>query len=669
MNKTPRVISDTVIWWPLALGAGIGAFFAWPSDPPLWMGLVSTISLLFAWLFNRRRERVRFVVLSFLLFCVGFAAATIYTDYRAAPRWEGGKKPVTITAQIENVTPVPAGVRLLLKDLYIDGYEGEMPVKIRLVCRTCNAENSPVGATIRVRAVLSPPAGAARLGGFDFRFMAYFQQIGAIGFTFGAPEIIAYDPKSHSDIFARGRQKLTEIINENITDKDTRALAIALLTGVSSGLPEGLRDAYQSSGLAHIYSVSGLHLGFVAGLLFFLFRGVFALLPVLTLRYPTKKIAAILALVAVIIFTLFAGDSVPTWRSLLMLSLALLAVMTDRFAFTLRVVALSACAILLVKPDMLFSISFQLSYAAVTVLVAWMEWVQRLQARHTGGFISRHGRIIRDVLMTSLLASIATLPFILHSFGRLSPYAVLANLAGVPWTGFVIMPLILLAYLAFMTGLTPYALMILAPALKVLNDWAYMVADWPMADMRVATVPTLIVIACGLSLYLACAHPRKWTLGLVLASYIALGWLAFKPAAMPTAYISQKGLLAVRVDNTLWLSAKNKDKFVRTQWLAEQGLSDKNAEILPLEGEVKGLGHCDRGSCVLGDVVYVRKALGIMCREGVTLIAPNLTLPPKACPIAHEIIDYRDLKKAGVYVRIGKDWQAVNGEKDRVWLK
>ena len=415
--------------------------------------------------------------------------------------------------------------------------------------------------------------------------------------------------------------------------------------------------------------MSGLHLGFVAGLLFFLFRGAFALIPSITLRYPTKKIAAALALVAVLFFTLFAGDSVPTWRSLLMITLALLAVMTDRFAFTLRVVALSACAILIVKPDMLYSISFQLSYAAVSVLVAWMEWVQRRRAQSVNGFVTRHARIVMDVIMTSFLASIATLPFILHSFGRISPYSILANLAGVPWTGFVIMPLVLLTYLAFMIGLTPYALMILVQMLKILNDWTYEVASWPVADLRVATVPAIIVTACALSLYLSCVHPRRWTLGLVLISYLGLIILALKPPELPQAYISDKGLLAVRVDNTLWLSHKTKDKFVRTQWLAEQGLSDKNTDVLPLEGEVKGLGHCDRNACVLGNILYVRKALGVTCHKDMAIIAPDLTLSNKTCPAASQIIDHAYLKRAGVsYLRNGK-WQAVNGGQDRVWLE
>lgn len=662
-----RAISDTLVWWPLGFGAGIAAFFHWPVDPSVWSGFVALASLFFAWLrWGRKRERVRYILLALTLFSAGFAVSALHTHLSYAPRWQGGDDPVEIQGRILDATPAGRGLRVLLGDLTIEDTPAP-PAKIRLVCRNCTAADVPVGAVVKARGVISPPAGPAREGGFDYRFNAYFQQLGGIGFTYGKPQIVAPPEIAKDGFMAAARQKLIGVAEAAIANEDTKALAIALLTGIQTSLPDGLRDAYQSSGLAHIYSVSGLHLSFVAGFLFFLFRGAMALFPPLALRYPTKKIAAIMALVAVTLFTLFAGDSVPTWRSLLMIALALLAVMTDRFAFSLRVVALAALVILALRPDLLFSISFQLSFAAVTALIAWVEWVQK--PRDNGlpaGLVTRHGRILRDVLVTSLLATLATLPFILYYFGRVSPYAVFANLFGVPWTGFVIMPLVLLVLLGFMAGLAAPLLVLLAPFLWVLNEWAYWVAQLPHADVRVAAVPPLVVMACTLTLYAVCVYPRKVTVGLLTLSYLALLVFALRPVEAPRAYLSEKGLFAYMDGNTLWVSAPNKDKFVRNQWLVEQGLSDKAVKTLPREG-----GRCDRSACVLGDVVLIRKALALpsYCAEAYHIVAPRLTVTKAMCPNALSIMDYRALRHKKTSVLRKGRWHSVHSEQEsiRIW--
>lgn len=676
MGNTRRALSDTLVWWPLGLGAGIAAFFQWPYDPPLWMGLVSLVSIFFAWAFWGRRtsDVVRYILLALTLFSAGFSVAAFQTTMVYAPKWRGGDKPVEITADIVDVTSVQTGLRLLLHPVSIEN-QSILPEKIRVVCRACTAIDVPIGARIKARAVLSPPAGPARENGFDYRFNAYFQQLGAIGFTYGKPEIISVGEGKAQGILAKARQNLTTIVSDHIKDNDTRALAIALLTGVSTNLPDDLREAYQASGLAHIYSVSGLHLGFVAGFLFFLFRGAMALWPSIALRYPTKKIAAVLALAAVTVFTFFAGDAVPTWRSLIMIALTLLAVMTDRFAFSLRVVALASLVLLVLRPDYLFSISFQLSFAAVTVLIAWVEWAQKPNAggQLPGGLISRHSRIVRDVLLTSLLASLATLPFILYYFGRVSPYAIFANLVGVPLTGFIIMPLVLLVLVAFLFGLAGPLLTLLAPALWLLNEWTYVMADLPYSDLRVAAIPASVVVGCAMALYLVCVYPRKITIGILGLAYSILLVCAVIPQPLPYAYISEKGLFAYVDDKTLWVSSKTKDKFVRNQWLIEQGLSDEAVKVLPREGMVGDIGHCDRSACVLGKVAYIRKAMALpeYCRGGYHVVVPSITLRDGMCPETLSSFDHKALRQNKTSVLRNKGrWRPVTQfeqESNRIW--
>lgn len=660
-------IHDSVIWWPLALGLGIGLFFTLPFDPAWWAGPLACAAMLpFCFLPAYPWHRVPLLL---LIACIGFALAQLRVYEMDAPRWTHSDRAVDMTATILEVTPMPVGTRLLLGDVKTG--KGDLK-KARLVCKSCAPGDPAVGSKIAARGSLTPPAGPAREGGFDFRRIAFFRQIGAVGFTYGKPDIVTPPTTTGQNPFAAARQKLAAQTEAATTDKDAAALAVALLTGVSTGLSEPLREAYQASGLAHIYSVSGLHLSFVAGFLFYLFRGIFALTP-LALRFPTKKIAALMALAAVILFTLFAGDSVPTWRSLLMTAIVLLAVMTDRFAFTLRTVALAACVILALMPEMLLDVSFQLSFAAVTALVAWMEWIHRPRVQ-TGVPLWWPVRAARDVLTTSLLASFATLPFILFSFGRLSVWGPIANMVGVPWTGFVLMPLVLLTLILFPLGAASWGLALLLPVCAILNNWAETVAGWAGSDWRVATIPPLVLLCCALSLYVACAHPRRWSFGVLLASYIALiVCVLLPPMPPPGLYVSANGLVAWRHGSEVWVSSKTKDKFVRTQWLNEWGLNDDAIKVLPREGPIGTNGYCDRSACRMmleggGAIRILRSAVAATeaCRSGEYAIAPTINLPGHC----NHAVDRQDLKRFGVHVlRDGNLRPLGDAAADRIWAR
>ena len=156
---------------------------------------------------------------------------------------------------------------------------------------------------------------------------------------------------------------------------ETGEIAAALITGERGGISEEVTQAMRDSGLAHILSISGLHMVIMAGTVFWLVRALLALVPVLALRYPIKKWAAASALAAATFYLALSGAAVPTVRSWIMMSIVLIAVMLDRPALTMRNVALAALAILIVAPESLFDPSFEMSFAAVIALVALYEWL------------------------------------------------------------------------------------------------------------------------------------------------------------------------------------------------------------------------------------------------------------------------------------------------------
>jgi competence protein ComEC len=124
---------------------------------------------------------------------------------------------------------------------------------------------------------------------------------------------------------------------------------------------------------AHILVIAGLHLGMVAAAVFFALRALLALIPPLALRYPTKKWSAFGALVAIFIYMLLSGATVPSRRAFVMTGLVLLAVLVDRLSLSARAIAYAAILIMLMTPEAAAGPSFQMSFAAVAGLIAFYE--------------------------------------------------------------------------------------------------------------------------------------------------------------------------------------------------------------------------------------------------------------------------------------------------------
>ena len=123
-------------------------------------------------------------------------------------------------------------------------------------------------------------------------------------------------------------------------------VAAALLTGEQTAVDKDITQAMRDSGLAHILSISGLHIVFVVALVMGVLRYAIALVPPLALRIDAKKVAAVLALLAALFYTALAGAPVPAQRACAMAGFALIAVLLDRTALSLRLVAWSAIIVL-----------------------------------------------------------------------------------------------------------------------------------------------------------------------------------------------------------------------------------------------------------------------------------------------------------------------------------
>jgi competence protein ComEC len=324
--------------------------------------------------------------------------------------------------------------------------------------------------------------------------------------------------------------------------------------------------------------------------------------PPLALRIDAKKIGASVALLAALFYTALAGAPVPAQRSCAMAAFALLAILLDRTALSLRLVAWSGVIVLIAAPEALAGASFQMSFAAVIALIAGWEAAAPLRRRlHERAEGLSHRWLWRLLggfgasLATTLIASVATGAFAAYHFNRLSFLGAAANLLGVPLTGFWIMPWGLVAMLLMPFGLEKFALVPMGWGIQGLDAIAAYVAAWPQAAMLVPSLPgaSLWLLTIG-GLWL-CLWRRRWRLA---GLPVVLIGLMLGPAPEPDLLMSEDGRVLGMRDRmgTLQIASARVDRFVSDAWARRSGQEGARKWDASAEEQALGLG-CRTGLC------------------------------------------------------------------------
>jgi competence protein ComEC len=663
------------LWLPALLGSGIVVYFLLPAEPrllPLRLGMACGALALA--LFGRHPVW-RWPLLVLLALFSGLWLAAERTDSVAAPVLSRPSGAVWIEARVLEVEPRDAGHRLLLDDPRFAGLdELETPRRIRITLPRDGEVLWP-GERIRVRAMLLPPPEPAMPGAFDFARYAWFRQIGAVGYAISTAESMPASEEVQSWREAAMlslsalRQDWTRRITAQ-TDGAGGAIAAALMTGVRGPIPDSVDAAFRDSGLAHILSISGLHLTLVAGLLFFVVRAALALHPHLVLYYPIKKWAAMAALLGAVAYTLVSGAALPTLRALVMIALALFAVMLDRRAITLRAVAWAALVLLVQWPDSLLDPGFQMSFAAVTGLVAAFEHLapRLTRWRSHAGPVQIALLWLAGVMAASFVAGLGSSLFAAYHFNRVADYALLANLMAAPLVDFIIMPLAMLAFMLMPLGLETLALTPMVWAVDLLIALAVWVAGWPDAVGTVPAMPLWGLAAISVGGLWLCLWRQRWrwlgVTGLVVGT--ASPWLI----AQPDLLVSGDGrLLAVRAAEAgrYYFSSASAGAaprgFTAETWWERLGApplypwpSLSRAEQRSGEGRrgTDGSLRCDPAGCAWryqGFLVALPQQPGAIaedCRAADAVIAARMAVRYR-CPSAKIVIDRNDLWRGGTH--------------------
>ena len=356
----------------------------------------------------------------------------------------------------------------------------------------------------------------------------------------------------------------------------------------------------RDSGLAHLLAISGLHIGLVAGLIFFLVRLVLACIEPVALRNPIKKIAAGAAMAGAFGYLVISGATLPTQRAFMMVSIVMAAVILDRTAISLRLVALAAGLILILSPEALLSASFQMSFAAVIALVAAYEYAAPRTAarRERGGILSsRLAMFVAATILTTVVASLATAPFAIFHFNRVALFGLLANMLAVPMMAMWIMPAGLLSMLLMPLGVESWGLALMGWGLDAVLAIAAFVADLPHA---VALVPPMAVLALAV-LVLAGLWLCVWqgTVRLLALPAAAVAIAASSLVQPPDVLIDRDArFFALNMgDGRVYMAPGRAGGFERDMWQRRLAVSS----TLPLPRGVAEGGRlgCDEAACIV----------------------------------------------------------------------
>lgn len=485
------------LWLPVCFAIGISIYFSLPEEPHIVVTALVVLSLTIVTLLQCMRRSVTAMAwVGVLVIALGFAMAQWRTHAVWAPVLEKKVGPMWLAGDVIKVEPRDNGRRITLVPAdAVEWPNGNGPTKVRVTVRDRTTPVAP-GDEIALRAVLMPPSAPAYPGGFDLARMAWFEGLGAVGYAFGSIDVV--EPRTSSlgwrAYVSRWRQDVSLRIRDALPGQ-TGAFATALITGERGGIPEPVMEAIRHSGLAHLLAISGLHMGLVAGTLFFFVRAVLAAIEPVALRYPIKKWAACVSFLGSLAYLLLSGSTVPTQRAFVMISVALLAVLMDRRVISLRTVAFAAAVVLVLRPESLLSVSFQMSFAAVVALVATYEaaapvlseWRARANANR------RIAVYIISLMLTTIVASAATAPFSLHSFHAVAVYGLAANLVAVPITAIVVMPAALVGLALMPVGGEWIGLSVMSLGIDVITAVAMEVSAWPGAVFHTPDFPTIYV--------------------------------------------------------------------------------------------------------------------------------------------------------------------------------
>ncbi len=576
-----------IVWYAVCFALGAAFYFALPLELPVWTVAVFP-ELILLLLYLTRAEREKFKLWTYvLLFALGLSIAKVDSMYRAA--------------HLENNLPEITYLRGKVKELdynsnnrprilltAADDFERRLKGDYRISLIYAEKWLKP-GICVETVAKLPKRYTPNPLSNYNFERANFYKGISAGGYSI-APlfEVECDEPApAVSETIGNIRSYIKDTVTKNTTPEQGGIIK-ALTIGDKSGIAEEQTENYRTAGLAHFLAISGMHMGMIALLVFFLFRAL--LFSFGAGRYDLRKPAAITALAFTFAYFLISGQSVSCIRAFVMTSLVLLGVLLNRRAITLRLWAFAVLVVTVITPSAVVSPGFMMSFAAVLGLVAFYEQHgNRLRSWFSAqSLMGKIGAYLAGVLITDLVASLMTLPYSMYYFHQVSVYTSLGNLLAAPVIAFWIMPALLLFLISLPLGLGEYAVKPLAAGVDVINHITAWVSSLPAAKSGegVGAMPDWGIFVLTLGLLWLCIWQSRWRRWGWLGIVAGLIGLYFTPA--PDFVFDESGTTYAykNTSGKLSLSPYHKNRFLSKMWTGTNKPAEDESLI------------CDKKSCV-----------------------------------------------------------------------
>jgi competence protein ComEC len=555
-------------WLAVLVGCGVGIWFALEREPGAGSyalaALILSLGLLLA---ARGPDLGRPLALAAAALAAGWLAAGVRAQSVAAPmldvRYFGPVEGRIVGIDRSQSDALRLTLdRVTLRELPPD----RSPARVRVSLQGDQRWLDPVpGQVVILTASLAAPEGPVEPGGFDFRRMAFFDRLGAVGYT-RTPVLLLEEPAGGARPIDRLRRSLTAGMLRHM-DGQAGAFAAGAMTGDRSAITEDTVRALRDSSLAHLLAISGMNMAFLTTFVFALLRHGLALIPWVALRVNTRKVAAAAGIGVALFYLMLSGANVATERAFIMILVFLGAVLLDRRALTLRSVAVAALLILLTKPESLLEPGFQMSFAATIALIAGFAALDRGLYRER---LPRWAMPAFTLVLSSVIGGFATAPYAAAHFNRFADYGLLANVLTVPVMGAVIMPMGALAALLAPFGLAGLPLWVMEQG----AGWILLVARWIAGlEGSVTAIPepgpwVLPLLTLG-ALWVILWQGRARAAGMVAVIAALAFWLS---ADRPDLLISGDGkLLGLAGPEGRALSAARGGGFAAETWLENDG--------------------------------------------------------------------------------------------------
>ncbi|HLG85761.1 MAG TPA: ComEC/Rec2 family competence protein [Alphaproteobacteria bacterium] len=652
-----------LIWTPVLIGLGVALYFSLPVEPRLstgvlLFGLISALGLML-----RHRPPLARLAAALAMVAGGFLAAEVRTAIVFAPIVDKPVGPVIVSGRVAEVELLEKSARVLLADVSVGGLSrSATPEQVR-VRLTPRSDVPRLGERLSLRAKLYAPPTPAAPDAHDFRRDLFYERIGAVGYAVRRFTERPSADDAGAPLLGRLRQIAAERISAVLAapgDGPERAIALALLVGERGPIPDTVNNQMRDAGLAHLLAISGMNITIAAGLIYFTLRLGLAAIPWIALRLPIKKLAAAGGLLGAIAYTEFVGAPVSAERSMITTSFIMLAIMLDRSALTLRLVAISATLLVAFEPEALMGPSFQMSYAAIVALVVLYErWRWHGSMPRETGALRRIVTYLGGIAVMSVVASAASAVFAIYHFQQSAFYGLGANLIAVPIHDLWIMPWGIASYFLMPFGLEALALKPMGWGIHAMLATAKLFSGFPGAAGHFQAMPdrALALIVIGGLWFLLWTRRWRW---LGVAPFAAGVLLTFT-ARPPDLLISQDGkLVAIRLDSGgIALSNRLHDKFTQSVWVRRAGEGEIEDNPPAALGDTPQAAGCGDGLCRFtvagrkGAIVSKAEDVAAACAGSDVVIAQIAAHPDCHAPL---VVDPTDLARDGaISVRFDND--------------